>query len=198
MDNCDDLNVESIKKTIDNLNKKAIKEPQRPSVGYKKAAVLIPFVCDNGKWSLLYTLRSENLNKHSGQVSFPGGAMDPTDHSIIRTALRESNEEIGLQSDSIKIIGQMPDFLTNTDFIITPIVVSLDWPINLNISKNEVSKVFTIPVQWLRNQENWEERLYTHPSGWHGSVIFYKHYDGELLWGISAKITVELLKELFK
>jgi 8-oxo-dGTP pyrophosphatase MutT (NUDIX family) len=198
MNKCSDLNIDSITKTLENLHNKAKQDPIFYPPGYKKAAVLIPFVCENGIWSLLYTLRSEKLNKHSGQVSFPGGAMDPGDNSIVQTALRESKEEIGLQSESIKIIGIMPDFVTNSDFIITPIVVNLDWPVKLTLSKNEVSKVFTIPIQWLRDRDNWEERLYTHPSGWYGSVIFYKLYDGELLWGISAKITVELVKELYR
>ena len=90
MKECSELNIELIQKTLDNLNKKALQEPVKHPIGYKKAAVLIPFVCDKGKWSLVYTLRSENLNKHGGQVSFPGGAMDFGDNSIVeKKAIRQ-------------------------------------------------------------------------------------------------------------
>jgi hypothetical protein len=61
---------------------------------------------------------------------------------------------------------------------------------------DEVSRVFTIPVDWLKNSNNWEERLYSHPNGLYGTVIFYNLYDGELLWGISAKITIDLFNLL--
>ncbi len=129
-------------------------------------------------------------------MSFPGGAVEPQDQSLISTALRETYEEIGIYPDDIKVIGVMPEFQTISDFVITPIVAYLDWPVKLKISQDEVRRVFTIPVGWLKNPINWEERIFSHPNGWYGTVYFYKPYDGELLWGISAKITIELVREL--
>jgi len=159
----------------------------------KKAAILIPFVCVDGCWSLLFTRRADHLKNHRGQVSFPGGGMDREDETLVDTALREANEEIGLKKTGIHIIGLMPDFITNSDYLVTPIVAWVDWPVQLEISTNEVSRVFTIPVDWLKSSNNWEERLYSHPNGLYGTVIFYNLFDGELLWGISAKITIDLL-----
>ncbi len=158
----------------------------------KKAAILIPFVCVDGCWSLLFTRRADSLKNHRGQVSFPGGGMDSEDETLVDTAMREANEEIGLKKTGIHIIGLMPDFITNSDYLVTPIVAWVDWPVQLEISTDEVSRVFTIPVDWLKNSNNWEERLYSHPNGLYGTVIFYNLYDGELLWGISAKITIDL------
>ena len=198
MKNCESLDIKSIKQAIKTLNNKSPHNPADSNKGYKKAAVLVPFVCDTGKWSLLYTRRSEKLINHSGQVSFPGGAMEPQDQSLISTALRETYEEIGIHPDYINVLGVMPDFQTISDFVITPIVVYLDWPVKLTISEDEVKRVFTIPVGWLKNPKNWEERIFSHPSGWYGTVYFYEPYDGELLWGISAKITIELIRELTK
>lgn len=162
----------------------------------KKAAILIPFVCVDGCWSLLFTRRADSLKNHRGQVSFPGGGMEREDVSLVETALREANEEIGLKKTGIHIIGLMPDFITNSDYVVTPIVSWVDWPVPLDISNHEVSRVFTIPIDWLKNSNHWEERLYSHPNGLHGTVIFYHLYDGELLWGISAKITIDLFNIL--
>lgn len=162
----------------------------------KKAAILIPFVCDDGCWSLLFTRRADSLKNHRGQVSFPGGGMERDDGTLVETALREANEEIGLKKTGIHIIGHMPDLITISNYVVTPIVSWVDWPVPLEISKHEVSRVFTIPIDWLKNSNNWEERLYSHPNGLNGTAIFFNLYDGELLWGISAKITIDLFNIL--
>lgn len=196
MKKCEGLDIETISFAIRNLKNDVSQIPSVLNNGYKKAAVIVPFVCDNGEWSLLYTRRSDKLAKHSGQVSFPGGAMEPQDKSLIDTALRETQEEIGIHPDEIKVIGVMPEFLTISDFVITPIVAYINWPLKLIISEDEVKRVFTIPMRWLRDPDNWEERLFSHTNGWYGNVYFYKPYDGEVLWGISAKITIELIQEI--
>ncbi|MDO9085869.1 MAG: CoA pyrophosphatase [Anaerolineaceae bacterium] len=194
---CCSLDIKNIRVLLENQRKSS--EPldnQLKNKLIKKAAILIPFVCVNGCWNLLFTRRSDTLKNHRGQVSFPGGGMEKIDKTPEETALREAYEEIGLKKSGIHIIGNMPDFITISDYIVTPIVSWVDWPVPLELSKNEVSRVFTIPIVWLRDKNNWEERIYSHPSGWYGSVIFYNLYDGELLWGISAKITLELLNIL--
>jgi 8-oxo-dGTP pyrophosphatase MutT (NUDIX family) len=196
MKKCENLNIESITSAINLLkNDGSLRLPEKKS-GLKKAAVIVPFVCVDGEWSLLFTRRSDNLTKHSGQVSFPGGAMESQDKSLVNTALRETQEEIGIPPEEIKIIGMMPEFLTVSDFIISPIVAQLNWPLKLTISESEVKRVFTIPLKWLQNPENWEERIFSHPNGWYGNVYFYKPYDGEILWGISAKITIDLVQKI--
>ena len=191
---CNTLRIDNIKNILQFERKKSINSQSSIKSELKQAGILIPFVCVDGCWSLLFTRRADNLKSHQGQVSFPGGGKEEQDENIIDTALREAYEEIGLKTSGIHVIGLMPDFVTNSDFLVTPVVAWVDWPVPLEISIDEVSRVFTIPIQFLRNEKNWEERIYTHPSGWYGSVIFYKLYDGELLWGISAKITVDLLR----
>lgn len=197
MSECRDLNIEFIRMKLDEYRRQNTPIAEDYQKKYKKAAVLILMVCIDGEWNLLFTKRSESLKNHRGQVAFPGGGFELDDHDLISTAMREANEEIGILSQSVHVIGTMPEFLTNSDFLVTPVVAVLDWPINLSIAEAEVSKVFTIPMDWLSEAENWEERVYTHPSGWHGRVVFFKPYEDEVLWGISAKITVELLSILF-
>lgn len=195
IENAKGLKIERIREILDRERAKSITYEQDFSrKNLKKAAVLVPFVCDNNQWSLLFTRRSDNLKNHQGQVSFPGGGMEQVDETIVDTAYREAFEEIGLSKSEIQYVGLMPDFVTISDYLVTPVVSWVNWPVKLQISNHEVSKVFTIPINFLNNKKNWEERIYTHPSGIHGSVIFYNLFDGELLWGISAKITIDLLR----
>lgn len=194
---CNSLNINRIQHLLDLERKKRnAMDSYIPQGTLKKAAILIPFVCVDGCWSLLFTRRADTLSNHRGQVSFPGGGMDEGDETPVETALREANEEIGLKKTGIHIIGHMPDFVTNSNYLVTPIVSWVEWPVPLEISSHEVSRVFTIPVDWLTNANNWEERLYSHPNGLYGTVIFYNLFDGELLWGISAKITIDLFNIL--
>jgi len=174
---CKSLDIKRIQHLLDiERNKRNEISSQISQSALKKAAILIPFVCVDGCWSLLFTRRADSLSNHRGQVSFPGGGMD--------------------EEDGIHIIGLMPDFVTNSNYLVTPIVSWVEWPVPLEISNHEVSRVFTIPVSWLMNANNWEERLYSNPKGLYGTVIFYNLYDGELLWGISAKITIDLFSIL--
>ncbi len=193
---CSDLDIGRIQKRLHCYLRHNSTVVAKSDVQYQKAAVLILLVCIDGEWNLLFTRRSDTLKNHKGQVSFPGGAMEAGDKDEIDTAIRETTEEIGIMPQSIQVLGTMSEFLTTSNFLLTPVVALLDWPIEFSISEQEVSKVFMIPIEWLMDSNNWEEKLYTHPSGWYGSVIFFNTYAGELLWGISAKITVELIQHI--
>jgi 8-oxo-dGTP pyrophosphatase MutT (NUDIX family) len=165
--------------------------PPRP------AAVLIPFLRQDGKWRLLFTRRNARLPEHSGQVAFPGGRSDPQDQSIEQTALRETFEEIGVQPQDVRVLGRLGNYITITNYRVTPVVGVIPWPYRLHLAPEEVSRVFTIPLDWLANPANYEERhrMLPEPFG-RVQVIFYKPYDGETLWGASARFTLALLASL--
>ena len=168
----------------------------RPSVIRRPAAVLVPLIREDGRWSLLFTRRAETLANHKGQVSFPGGAVDPQDSSPEETALREAQEEIGLLPGDVRIVGRLNYMQTVSNFLITPVVGQMRWPYQFRVSPFEVSRVFTIPMDWLADVRNREEHPRVFPDGHAENIIYFKPYDGEILWGASARITVELLKIL--
>lgn len=162
-------------------------------LSWKRAAVLLSLVGVDGEWHILYIRRTESVNEHKGQVAFPGGSMDPDDASFDDTALRETAEEIGVQRRHIRILGHLPDFFTITNYLIRPVVAVMDWPLDLAVSADEVDRVFTIPLRWLADPANYDERPWTRPNGDVIPVIFYHHYDGEMLWGATARMTVDFI-----
>lgn len=159
------------------------------------AAVLLPLIRLSDQWHLVYTLRSIHLHDHSGQVSFPGGSWEPGDTSLIRTALRESWEEIGLNSDSVQVMGCMVKMSMVTRFLVTPVVGIVDWPTELTVNPDEVDRVFSIPLDWLVDPANQEFRVLTH-SGRDFDVPYFKKYDGETVWGATASLTLQFLSLL--
>lgn len=163
----------------------------------RPAAVLIPLLQQEGKWHILYTRRNITLAEHSGQVAFPGGRSDPGDRGPEMTALREAHEEIGLLPEDVTILGRLNDFVTITNYLVTPIIGVIPWPYDLHLSNVEVSRAFTIPLDWLVDPSNYEEHQRALPDPYGTvSVIYYHPYDGETLWGASARFTQRLIKTL--
>jgi 8-oxo-dGTP pyrophosphatase MutT (NUDIX family) len=163
----------------------------------KPAAVLIPLFCEDSAWQILFTRRRDDLPEHSGQVAFPGGRTDPGDTSPEGTALRESWEEIGLNPEHVHILGRLRCYLTITNYLITPVVGVIPWPYPLQLETREVSRAFSIPLAWLVDPANHEERprLLPEPNP-PVNVIYFKLFDGEVLWGASARLTLALIRAL--
>jgi len=192
--NFDLLTEIDIAALLQNQRKRA---PARKSYpGARRAAVLIPLVKGAAGWDVLFIRRTESVAEHKGQVAFPGGAVEPEDEGIEATALRETCEEIGLASERVQILGRLPDFYTITDYLVTPVVGRVCTPFELIISEDEVSRAFTIPLRWLGDPANYEERPWQRPNGRQAQVIFFTPYDGELLWGATARIMLNFLRVL--
>jgi 8-oxo-dGTP pyrophosphatase MutT (NUDIX family) len=160
----------------------------------KCAAVLVPLVWEEDEWHLLFTRRTNRVESHKGQVSFPGGACDEGETIPEQTALREAEEEIGLNPNHVRILGRLANMITITNFRVTPVVgVITKWPIVFRVGEHEVARIFTIPLEWLSNPSNrWQFEM----LGRKRSLIAYHPYDGELLWGATARMTVDFLKVL--
>ena len=160
------------------------------------AAVLVPFVCYEDNWHLLFTKRTSDVAKHRGEISFPGGAMETTDDDLIQTAIRESCEEIGLISKFIRVLGTLDPVPTISNFCVLPVVAVVEWPQNLQLNSDEVEKIILIPVDFLLQRENWYEDDFFYEPEKFRKVIHYKDFDGEHLWGLTAAIAQKTLAYL--
>ena len=164
--------------------------PVHPDVHLKCAAVLVPLVHFQHEWHVLYTRRTDRVESHKGQVSFPGGAGDEGETTPEETALREADEEIGINPNDVRVIGRLSRMVTISKFKVTPVVGVVPFPYAFKTSGAEVARVFTMPLLWLANRNNyWEFSL--QDSG--RTLIAYHPYDGELLWGATARMTLNFL-----
>lgn len=162
------------------------------------AAVLIPFLCTDNGWEILFIRRTLQPNdRHGGQVAYPGGRCDAQDPDAIKAATREAQEEVGIDPKDVRILGRLRDMLTITNYCVTPIVGAVPWPYHFVPQPDEVSRIFTIPFDWIADPSNREvqKRRIQH-QGKPIPVIHFKPYDNEILWGASARMTMLLLEAL--
>lgn len=151
----------------------------------KASAVLIPIFYDQGEYHVLLTERSDEVLFHKGQVCFPGGTRDPSDASLLATALRESAEEIGLEAKDVEILGELDDILTYvTNYVISPFVGLISHPRSLKTSGKEVKGAFFVPLSFLMDETNFKQDSYAY------------EYEGHVIWGATARILRQLISLL--
>ena len=160
----------------------------------RPAAVLVPLYIDAGEWHVLFTLRTEHVETHKGQVSFPGGRVDPEDHDRVDTALREAEEEIGLRREHVTVLGQLDPLLTVTQYHITPVVGVFPWPYEFVLSLDELSVVFGAPLRWLADPAHLETRLREPMVPGPPIPVYYFHFGGYTIWGATARMLLNLLQ----
>ena len=163
--------------------------------GLRDAAVLVPVVDHKEGATVILTKRTEALRRHSGQVAFPGGRIDPTDRTPEEAALRETWEEIGLDADHIEIVGRIPDYVTGSGYRIAPVLSIVRPGFELALNPAEVEAAFEVPLAFLMNPANhrrdsrvWENKerfYYTMPFG------------ERLIWGVTAGIIRTLYERLY-
>ena len=166
----------------------------RPEWEVRPAAVLLPLYLDSGEWHVLFTQRTHLVETHKGQVSFPGGRVDPGDTSRVDTALREAEEEIGLRRADVTVLGQLDELLTVTQYHITPIVGVFPWPYSFVLSTAELTEVFGAPLSWLANPANLEIREREPLMPGRKIPVYYLHFHGYTIWGATARMLLNLIE----
>lgn len=161
----------------------------------RDAAVLIPVVDRGDEASVILTKRTEKLRSHSGQVAFPGGRVDATDPSPQFTALRETEEEIGLSPDFIEVVGRMPDYVSGSGFRIAPILSVVRPGFLLTINQDEVDDAFEVPLSFLMDpaNHNRESRVWQDRERYFYTMPFGDRY----IWGVTAGIIRTLYERLY-
>ena len=158
------------------------------------AAVLFPIVLrDNGQ-TVLLTQRTAHLKDHAGQISFPGGRVEAEDQSPIHTALRETEEEIGLAREHVEILGFLPEYRTGTGFRVTPVVALVTPPFELALDPFEVAEAFEVPLSFLLDPANHKR----HSLHYRGALrhFFAMPYGDYFIWGATAGMIRSLTERL--
>ncbi|WP_262696106.1 CoA pyrophosphatase [Kordiimonas aquimaris] len=157
----------------------------------RAAAVLVPIVMHDEGPTVLLTKRTENLSKHAGQVSFPGGSIDPEDEDDVAAALREASEEIGLLPEQVQIHGRLDMYRTGTGFEISPIVATIEPGFELIIAEDEVAEAFEVPLDFFLDRSNHQQQS----AVWRGRRRHYyaMPYGDYFIWGATAAMLVNLI-----
>lgn len=163
----------------------------------RRAAVLVPMFREAGEWRLLFIRRAEQAgDRHSGEVAFPGGHLKPGETSAT-AALREAREEVALPPAQVRLLGSLPRYRTLSNYRVTPWIGRIPWPQPLHPEPAEVSRIFSIPLAWLADPTHHLIRHRELPElGMKVPVVYFDEYQGELLWGVSARITLSLIQVL--
>lgn len=155
----------------------------------RPSAVLVPLVERNNGLHLLLTQRADHLRHHAGQISFPGGSMDDTDDDLIHTALRETEEEVGILQQHIDVLGKLPLQPTTTGFLIQPVVGVIPHDMELVLSQDEVSDAFEAPLDFVCDPDN---QIHSYREfGGRNYSIYSIPYEGWNIWGATASIIVK-------
>ena len=172
-------------------HKKRVEDP----TGFVPAAVLLPLFEEGGDYHLVFTKRTETVNYHKGQISFPGGRTHPEDKSLLDTALRETWEEIGLPPKDADVLGELDDIATyTTGFIISPFVAMIPFPHKFTANAAEVDEIIEVPLPVLWDKRNFAEEM-LEVDGRPIMQYFY-HYHDHVIYGATARIVKHFLDVL--
>ena len=175
--------------------------PGDPMAALTPASVLIPIVLRAEAPTVLLTRRTAHLNDHAGQIAFPGGRRDPGDLSAEHTALREAQEEVGLSAQYVEILGQMPDYRTITEYVVTPVVALVQPQFRLAVDAFEVAEAFEVPLAFLMDPANHHQRsIPAGPQGQRERLFWAMPWQDQgqeyFIWGATAAMLRNLYQLL--
>lgn len=180
--------IEQIRARLAAYRPTRIEEPSLP-----KAAVLLPLYESDGEMHVLFTRRSELVEHHKGQISFPGGAWDATDPDLSHTAVRETWEEIGVAADHVELMGQLDEMITISNFLVRPFVgrITQPGPYPFAHSEIEVAEILEVPLAHLQDEVNVlaEPRIYQGRE----MIAYSFRWRDHVIWGATARILKQFL-----
>ncbi len=167
-------------------------DPETVTDQPQEAAVIVPVIDPDGASKILFTKRAEHLSDHPGQMSFPGGGRESADDSLVETAKREANEEVGLSAEEIDMVGRLDDIRTISHYSVRPFVAEVP-DRRYEPMDEEVAEVAILSVSALTDLDNYESERRDHPH--EGSVrLHYFHVNGYTVWGATANMFVQFLE----
>ena len=176
----DDASLTRLRAIVGERPAIAIDAPQ-----FHRACVLIPLVRSNGDWSILFSRRSPNLAAHSGQIAFPGGAVEEGE-TLEAAAVREAEEEVGIPADRVELIGRLDDLITNSGFLVAPFAGIIHERIDYVLQESEVEEVFEVPVEALLQPSQPDVRYVAFRTRQYPAYFYrYEQYE---IWGLTGRI----------
>ncbi|MER1986185.1 MAG: CoA pyrophosphatase [Solibacillus sp.] len=179
-----------------------------------RSAVLIPLVQVDGAWHVLFEVRAFNMRKQPGDISFPGGKIDQADASPCHAALRETFEELGVEQETVQLLGELSPYVVSPNFVVYPFVGVIDMEQLKNINKDEVDEVFTVPLEWLLECTPYVHMISVDPQPsedfpfekimngekyqWRGRQMeeWFYEYGDYTIWGLTARILKYFLSRI--
>ena len=156
------------------------------------AAVLLPIYYKQGQYYILLTKRTEKVKEHKGQISFPGGAYQEGDGTLMNAALRECAEEIGLMAEGVEILGELDDTISRTsNYIISPFVALIPWPYQFQVNREEIEELIEVPLSALLDSSY--QRQETEIIEGVAVISYFYNYQGRVIWGATARILNQFL-----
>jgi 8-oxo-dGTP pyrophosphatase MutT (NUDIX family) len=161
--------------------------------GYKIAAVLMPLLYGKKGWDVLLTKRTEHLKHHKGEISFPGGHKEPGDPHLMFTALRETEEEVGIPPQKVKVLGRLDDITTITGFRVRPYVGVVENPVQLCADPEEIDEILIFPLREFMDKKRLT--VQTHDIGGSLYDIYFFKFPDHVVWGATARIIVRFMEK---
>lgn len=160
----------------------------------REAAVLMPLT-HTANPELILTLRAQNLSTHGGEVAFPGGRRDPEDCDLIRTALRETHEEVGLEPNLVQVVGPLSEVMSRHGVKVTPYVGFIPEAVEYQANAGEIDSIFSVPLDFFAN----DPRHNTHRIDYLGRTWYVPsyHFAGYKIWGLTAVMLIELVNLVY-
>jgi 8-oxo-dGTP pyrophosphatase MutT (NUDIX family) len=184
-----DLMVYNLQVMLERIRKNLATDQQQTSAPahLTPAAVLLPLLLKDDELHILFTKRTQTVKAHKGQVSFPGGVRDPDDESLLTTALREAQEEIGLGPEDVEILGPLDPITTvTTGFLVYTFVGLIPYPYPFQLNGREVAEIIVVPFDFLADDAHWSWRSYlAHDQPFQAYFVTYGNYR---IWGATARI----------
>ncbi len=185
---------QAIERITDKLSSRT---PQKLRIkNFRPAAIIIPVFEKNDEAHILLTVRTDTVGHHKGQISCPGGARDPEDNSLQETALRETEEEVGIPMSDVNIIDRLDDFPTISSFQVTPFVATIPYPYPANINRDEVAELLEVPLSLFLNDHSFEMK----EREWNGIKypLYYYYFQNRSIWGVTGHILNRFIDQVFE
>jgi 8-oxo-dGTP pyrophosphatase MutT (NUDIX family) len=164
--------------------------------GYRASAVNILLMNRQGELCVLLTRRTDKVSTHKGQISFPGGGYDEGDGDIVATAFRETREEVGIPPETIRCLGRFDDYVSLFGFHVACIVGAIPYPCRYEFNEDEIDDYVEAPLSLFIEEKH--DRIEQYNFKGHDIDVLYYYYDGQEIWGLTARILTDFAREVLK